>query len=245
VRSSTDSATVSVLSTRSRSVWVRLAGAAALLLCAISLAQPVSPPTLSFSAASTRLAVGKSTTLRWSSTNATSCTASGAWSASISGSKVKSGTAPTGNLISPRSEFVLTCTGPGGSVTSSVVVETVSFPVLTLGVSDSSLNPGESATVTWSAPLADSCTASGSWSGNKATAGQETFSALTKGAKTYTLSCKNSAGTDRKSVKVDVVRYSRVKQRVFVGVRVTLPVASPAATGADRLANPARSRLRR
>ena len=179
---------------------------AALVLSApvASLAQPASP-TLTFSVAASKVAVGKSTTLRWSSTNATSCTASGAWSTPIIGTKIKSGTQSTGNLTAPRSEFTLTCSGAGGSVTRSVVVETVSVPVLTFTVSDTGVNPGQSVTLNWSAPTADSCAASGGWTGNKAVTGSETISNLTKGTKTYTLSCKNAAGTDRESVKVDVV----------------------------------------
>ncbi|MFM8516774.1 MAG: hypothetical protein ACKODA_02665, partial [Nevskiaceae bacterium] len=71
--------------------------ASLLVLPPLSLAQPAAP-TLTFSAAAAKVAVGKATTLRWSSTNTTACTASGAWSTPITGSKVKSGTQSTGNL---------------------------------------------------------------------------------------------------------------------------------------------------
>jgi hypothetical protein len=55
--------------------------------------------------------------LSWSSTNATSCTASGAWS----GTKAISGTASTGGLTANET-YTLTCTGTGGSATQSATV---------------------------------------------------------------------------------------------------------------------------
>ena len=60
---------------------------------------------------------GSGSTLSWSSTNATSCTASGAWS----GSQATSGTESTGALSS-TSTYTLTCTGTGGSVSQSATV---------------------------------------------------------------------------------------------------------------------------
>ena len=66
-----------------------------------------------------------SATLSWTSTNATSCQASGNWS----GSKATSGSENTGNLISSKT-YTITCTGPGGSATDSVTVNVSSQPTL-------------------------------------------------------------------------------------------------------------------
>jgi hypothetical protein len=63
-------------------------------------------PTVSLGASPTSVSSGGSSTLTWSSTNATSCTAGGGWS----GSKATSGTASTGAL-SASSSYNLTCTG--------------------------------------------------------------------------------------------------------------------------------------
>jgi hypothetical protein len=60
---------------------------------------------------------GKSATLSWSSTNATGCTASGGWS----GSKSTSGSFTTAALTSSGA-FVLSCTGLGGTASTSVSV---------------------------------------------------------------------------------------------------------------------------
>jgi hypothetical protein len=60
-------------------------------------------------------------TLSWTSTNATSCTASGDWM----GSKQTSGSESTGNLASSKT-YTLTCSGSGGSASDSVTVNVTS-----------------------------------------------------------------------------------------------------------------------
>lgn len=74
-------------------------------------------PTLNFWADSTSLPYNGSTTLRWSSSNAESCTASGAWSRG----KVLSGAESTGSLTSSKT-YTLACSSLGGTVTRSVAV---------------------------------------------------------------------------------------------------------------------------
>src|SRR4030066_570749 len=75
---------------------------------------PVPPVTIS--AHPTTIISGNSSTLSWSSTNATTCTASGSWT----GSKSTSGS----QTVSPtrNSTYTLTCTGPGGSANRSATV---------------------------------------------------------------------------------------------------------------------------
>ena len=79
------------------------------------------PPTVNIKANGSNgpieIAYNTAATLSWTSTNATSCTASGGWS----GSKPKSGSASTGRLTSSKT-FTLTCTGLGGSASDSVRV---------------------------------------------------------------------------------------------------------------------------
>lgn len=72
-------------------------------------------PTLNFSADSYSVPYDTGTTLNWSSTNTSSCTASGAWS----GSKATSGNEATGNLRKQTSYF-LQCTGPRGDTQPKV-----------------------------------------------------------------------------------------------------------------------------
>jgi hypothetical protein len=74
-------------------------------------------PTVTFSAASTSVGSGGTTTLTWSSTGATSCAATGGWS----GTKAISGSETTAALTAATS-FTLACTGAGGTTSSSVSV---------------------------------------------------------------------------------------------------------------------------
>src|SRR4026209_1247023 len=80
-------------------------------------APPAPAPTVSLSAAPTAVASGGSTLMTWSSTNASSCMATGAWS----GAKPPSGN-QTINSIAATSTYTLTCTGSGGSTTRSATV---------------------------------------------------------------------------------------------------------------------------
>ncbi|NCU41116.1 MAG: hypothetical protein EOM19_00115 [Candidatus Moranbacteria bacterium] len=95
--------------------------------------QPVTPPppppvpTLTFTADSTNIPYNTATTLRWTSTSATSCTATNAWT----GAKAVNGNQSTGNLTSVKT-YILTCTGTGGSVSKSVTVNVSTQPALTL-----------------------------------------------------------------------------------------------------------------
>ena len=85
------------------------------------------PPTVNISASPTSILYNSASTLTWSSTNTTSCTASNGWS----GSKITSGTQSTGPLTASRT-YVLTCTGPGGSANDNAIVSvSVPFPDLT------------------------------------------------------------------------------------------------------------------
>ena len=95
---------------------------------------PGSPPApaVSLGAAPNTVAPGGSTLLTWSSSDASGCSATGAWS----GSKASSGS-QTVNSIMAASTYTLTCTGSGGSTTRSATVNVSGTGVN--GVVDSSL----------------------------------------------------------------------------------------------------------
>ena len=75
------------------------------------------PPTVSLSANPTSINAGQSSTLTWSSTGATSCTASGGM---FTGTKALS----SSQSVSPTASttYTLTCTGSGGSTSKSTMV---------------------------------------------------------------------------------------------------------------------------
>jgi hypothetical protein len=83
-------------------------------------------PVVTFTASSTRVRQGETTTLTWSTTGATACVASDGWS----GSRGTSGTFTTAAL-NAGTRFTLTCSGPGGSSASSLDIEV--RPVSTSG----------------------------------------------------------------------------------------------------------------
>ncbi|MGQ0699518.1 MAG: carbohydrate binding domain-containing protein [Panacagrimonas sp.] len=152
-------------------------------------AVPTPEPTVMIAANPTTITLGASSTLTWSSTNATSCTASGAWTGARGTSGMESVTpAATGNA-----SYTLTCTGPGGSgnATAMIAVNPVATPAptVTIAASPTSITLGASSTLTWSSTNATACTASGAWTGARATSGTQSVTPAATGNASYTLTC--------------------------------------------------------
>jgi len=83
----------------------------------ISGGSSTAKPTVSLTASPSNVLSGGTTTLNWSSSNATACSASGGWT----GSQTLSGSKTTGALTANQA-YTLTCTGSGGSTTQSASV---------------------------------------------------------------------------------------------------------------------------
>ncbi|MCF6210132.1 MAG: hypothetical protein L3K24_05575 [Gammaproteobacteria bacterium] len=153
---------------------------------------------VNLSASSASIFVGESVTLNWSSSNVDDCTAGGAWS----GSKEASGS----QTVTPSddSTYTLTCTGSGGSASASfdVTVMTASPPLISLSADPSQIVAGASTTLSWSSASVDSCTASGAWSGSKATSGSLTISPDSDS--TYVINCSGDDGYVSSSLEVTV-----------------------------------------
>lgn len=188
-------------------------------------------PTISLGASPSTVASGSGSTLTWSSTNATSCTGSGAWS----GSKAISGSQSTGALTADES-YTLTCSGAGGSAAQSATVSvTKPAPTVSLAASPSTIAGGSSSTLTWSTANATACTASGTWSGSKAVNGSASTGALAAD-ETYTLTCSGSGGSAVQSATVSVttpapaVSFSASPSTVAKGAISTLTWSSTHAT---------------
>ena len=157
---------------------------------------PVPAPTASISASPSTIDQGQSTTLSWSSTDANSCSASWTGSSATSGSQSVSPSVTT--------TYSITCDGDGGSASDSVTVTVneppaSTEPTVTLNVSPSgTIRRGDSVTFSWSSSDATSCTASGAWSGSKATSGSQSVTVSNPGS--YTLSCSGDGGSASDSV---------------------------------------------
>ena len=78
-------------------------------------------------------------------------------------------------------------------------------PTVTLTSSTSAVNSGDSVTLSWSSTDANSCSATGDWSGTLATSGTQKTSALTANS-TFFLTCTGDGGTsDAVSVQVSLI----------------------------------------
>lgn len=91
-------------------------------------------PTVSLSASASPIPYDSATTLNWTSSGATTCTASGDWS----GGKALSGSESTGNVKTSKT-YTLTCAGSGGSTASTATVS-INAPVCGNSVCE---KPGE------------------------------------------------------------------------------------------------------
>jgi hypothetical protein len=158
-------------------------------------------PAVTFSANPASVSTGETSTLTWSTTNASSCTASGGWS----GSKGVSGNENT-SALTQNTTFTLRCTGDGGSTSRDVTVSVTAPPApsVTLSANPLSVPPAGTSTLTWSTTNANSCTASGGWSGSKATSGTEDTPGLAQDT-TFTLSCSGDGGTTARDVTISVI----------------------------------------
>jgi hypothetical protein len=169
-------------------------------LFATSGTPPVAP---TLTLASTTVAVGKSTTISWSSATATSCTASGNWS----GTLAASGSQAITPAAVGTETFTLLCSNLGGpsppvsvSLDATSAVVKPAAPTLTLG--KTSIPAQTTTTLTWSSAGATSCTASGNananqsgWSGVQAPSATFTITPIDVGTYIYSLTCANAAGT--------------------------------------------------
>lgn len=150
---------------------------------------PPAPPTVTLTASPTTLELGQGTALTWTSTRATACTASNAWT----GSKALNGTANLTPATGGSHTYTLTCTGAGGSVSRSATV-VVNAPAITIALTPATITDGQTATLSWSSSRTTACTASGAWTGAAALSGSQPVSPST-GSFTYTLTCIGTGGT--------------------------------------------------
>ena len=168
----------------------------------VTVIQPLPVPGVDLCSSAPSVESGSATTLIWSSSNATSCSASGGWS----GSRATQGSASTGPLTT-GSTFTLSCSGSGGSSSDSVTVavtepDPVEPPVVSLSLADSSIDPGDSTVIRWSTSNASECTASGDWTGSRSVSGSE--SAAPASNASYTLSCSGEGGSESATVNLTV-----------------------------------------
>ena len=178
-------------------------------------------PTASFSASPTSVSSGNHSTLYWSSTNATSCSAGGPWS----NSGTLSGSGWTDPLFADTT-FTFQCTGPGGTTPLQTATVAVFAPVCTNGAnnyptcntctlpfvwdgsncvssnnipvahliaSPSTINSGQSSTLSWTSEYATTCTGTGFTAGGPSGT-RSTGTLSTPGIQNYQVICTGAGG---------------------------------------------------
>ena len=140
---------------------------------------------------------GQTITLSWNSSYSNNCIASDGWS----GQKPLNGT----QIITPtsNSNYVLICSGIGGYTTKSLTVNVKKLtPVFSFTARPNVINHGQSSNLSWDAPYANSCTASGGWSDTRTIKGTETVSP--SATRAYILTCTGDNGPITKSLTIAV-----------------------------------------
>lgn len=110
---------------------------------------------------------------------------------------------PSAVLCGLLAAVVTGCGGGGSSGTPAPPSIAV-----TISVSPTTITLGQPATVTWSSTNATGCTASGEWSGARATSGNEIVTPQSAGSKMFTLSCTGPNGNASNSATLTVTTAS-------------------------------------
>ena len=172
------------------------------------------PAHMTFEANPVEVASAGSTTLTWTSENTTSCTAT-----NDKGILVWNGSKELNNSIGQKIEnitantnFLLSCTGTGGTVEKSILVTTVPIPTVTLTSNKTEVLPDQNIVLSWNVNNATSCIATSSpnnddWNGNQAFSNgnhNKTINKITADT-SFSIVCNNSTNTANSSVPVKLI----------------------------------------
>ena len=161
-------------------------------------------PQVSLTATPASISYNGSTRLNWNTSGADICRASGDWF----GSRNRSGSQDITQLTED-SRFILTCTIAGGSGGEGIDIAEVSVdplppPTVTLSANHTEVAPNNSVTLRWSSSYADSCIATGDWSGTKRFSGTHTIRNVEKDS-LFNLQCIGVGGLGTDSISIRLV----------------------------------------
>ena len=190
----TGSASVSPNQTTTYSIVCTGRGGSANASTTVTVNAPT-PPTATIAANPASVTTGQSSTLTWSSTNATSCSGT---NFSPNGTSGTASVSPT-----QTTTYTLTCTGAGGlgSASTSVTFVPPAATTATISANPSTINSGQTSTLTWSSTNATVCT--GTNFTPAGTAGSLVVSPTLN--TTYTISCTGVGGLASASSTISVV----------------------------------------
>ena len=168
-----------------------------------------SKPVVTLAVSPLSIGTGSAATISWNaSNNPSSCLASSSWS----GAKSASGSSSTGPIASAGSYvYSLACSNSAGTGSASATLSVIAVPVVSLSVAPTTIAPSGNANLVWSVSNSPtSCTAGGSWTGVKASAGSQPVTQPAAGSYDYLLSCTNSGGTASASTSLIVAAPTAV-----------------------------------
>ncbi len=157
---------------------------------------PTPAPTCTISATPSSVNYNGSTTLKWTTTNATGASIDGIGYVSVGANKSK-----VVRGLKANKTYTMTVTGAGGTSTCKVTVTVKPKPSCTLTVSPNSVSYGGNATLSWTTKNTSSASISGI--GNVGLSGSYTVSNLTSN-KTYTMTVSGNGQTSTCSASVTV-----------------------------------------
>ncbi len=189
--------------TADASFGLRCEGAGGTTADLLVLAIDVPAPTVELRASAADILAGQSITLEWDSEFADRCGASGGWAGALptNGSR----TVVPQQLGSP---FTITCFGPSGSAGDQVAIDVRqadgSELAAVLNALEWSVAPGGFVELAWDSRAAESCAASGDWSGTKVVSGSERVGPIQRDM-SFTLTCSGPDGEVQTGTSVQLL----------------------------------------
>lgn len=175
--------------------------------------QGTSPQISSFSAAPPQIEVGDTSTLSWTTNNASACNIGSSLGGSphaIPAGELASGT----HVVSPASDavYTLTCQNANGSASlaTSVTVTQVPVEIASFSASPGAITPGSLSTLSWSTSHATACSITNSLGDPAYTVpsgalANGTLQVQPSASAAYTLTCGNALGSQSSATSIDVV----------------------------------------
>lgn len=186
-------------------------------------------PVITFTASPTSILSGQSSTLSWTTSNASSVSINqGIGTVALNGSRAVSPSVTT--------TYTLTATGSGGTVTATATVTvTTGPPVITFSASPTTIQEGQGSTLSWTTTSATSVTIE---PGIGITGLNSTATVFPTQTTIYTLTATGPGGTSSSQVEVQVqaatptVTLSATPMAIQAGESATLSWSSSKATSA-------------
>jgi hypothetical protein len=146
---------------------------------------------------------GESSVLTWNSTNADTCVASG--SSQFNGNVSVDGNRTVSPIVT--TDYTIVCSNSAGSASdhARVTVRDIQQELPTVDITANPLviDEGETSVLTWNSNNADTCVASGDWSGALVLDGSRSVQLFE--TSTFIITCSNERGSDTDSVTVTVI----------------------------------------